>query len=377
LTGGMATGLGGRVRPIVSLGLAGALLLLVPPSGTAASCEPTGVWEWIDSPNLPEAANTMRDVTGTSSTDVWTRGYSAQIQHFDGAEWQDVTPPSKFVDPYVAAIASEQRDSLWAVGSAPDVGPVTWHWDGQTWTEIVPEINPDGPASLRDVSAAAEDDVWAVGLTNIDPHGFDYRPLTLHWDGTTWVKYPAPVVDDRSTTADRVVAVDDDDAWAVGKAYLPGFGGNVAAMWHWDGVEWSMVDTPITEVPGSLTAVAASGPDDVWAAGGFEGGSRVIHWNGSSWRLTRLPGRSGDASLADVAVAPSGRAWLVGTIGPFPYELLALRWDASSWATQRTPNPGTVDSEFLAVSVLDDSVWAVGTYDRGLGDRTLVERRCV
>jgi hypothetical protein len=349
------------------------------------SCSPSGTWEWIHSPNGEDGIEILYDVTGTSSTDVWTTPGDLLIRHWDGVVWDETQPPSDLADVQGNAIDAIAPDSLWAVGAyqveAYDYAPVTFHWDGTQWAQFVPSADREA-VRLTDVSGASEDDVWAVGFSDIDPDVFEFRPLMMHWDGATWETYPAPVIRERSTTADRVVAVDRDDAWAVGEADLGGTQGNVAAIWHWDGIAWSMVKTPVEDLSGSLLAVGASGPRDVWAVGRFSVGRQsmnlAIHWDGRAWRTFELPGALETTIPSDISVAPSGRAWVVGKTGHFPNKTYVAQWDGVAWSVQRSTNPGPVGNELLAVQAVGDSVWAVGDYQREWGEwKSLVERRCL
>jgi hypothetical protein len=94
-------------------------------------------------------------------------------------------------------------NDVWSVGGDIRTNPpstVILHYDGAQWTKIsTPDVG-----ELQAVSAAAPDDVWAVGQFG-----------TLHWDGSAWSQVPAP--------AGELIAVDavgPEDAWAVGGAVV-------------------------------------------------------------------------------------------------------------------------------------------------------------
>lgn len=77
-----------------------------------------------------------------------------------------------------------------------------------------------------------------------------------------------------------VTAVTPNDIWAVGYTVSLDEPYQTLIL-HWNGHEWSIVDSPNGAGPyNALDAVAAAGPDDVWAAGGvpygFEGGRRPL-----------------------------------------------------------------------------------------------------
>src|SRR2546428_245363 len=63
-------------------------------------------------------------------------------------------------------------------------GTLTEHWDGSQWS-IVPSPNPGNLGnSLWAVTALSHDNVWAVGIYQANPGGF--QPLFEHWTGTNW-----------------------------------------------------------------------------------------------------------------------------------------------------------------------------------------------
>ena len=132
------------------------------------------------------------------------------------------------------------------------------------------------------VTVLSASDAWAVGSYAADGNVFT-ATLIEHWDGTAWRVVPSP---NRLTTPNRntinalngVTAVAPDDVWAVG--YTVSLDASYQTLvLHWNGADWSVVDSPNGAGPyNALNAVAAAGPDDVWAAGGvpygFEGGRR-------------------------------------------------------------------------------------------------------
>jgi hypothetical protein len=74
----------------------------------------------------------------------------------------------------------------------------------------------------------------------------------------------------------------------------------------------------------SLVAVAAAGPDDVWAVGfhratGDAGRSPtetlIEHWDGAEWRVVPSPEREQGAELVGVAATSTGEVLAVGSRG--------------------------------------------------------------
>src|SRR5205085_2738007 len=88
-------------------------------------------------------------------------------------------------------------------------------------------------------------------------------------------------------TLSAVAAISPTDVWAVGRS------GSRPLIEHWDGTRWSQV--PDGSSHGYwLVGVAAVSPRDVWAVGMDDHSHALVeHWDGTRWRLvpTPSPGR--------------------------------------------------------------------------------------
>ena len=155
------------------------------------------------------------------------------------------------------------------------------------------------------------------------------------------------------------------DAWAAGATYSTTL---TPIFEHERGGKWTAVTAPRSGPDSSLSGIAATGPDDVWAVGRREGTApssvRTLaeHWDGSHWAIVPTPDLGVDAAFA--AVAASGRGiWAVGIASNHP---LVERWNGAAWRVERTPAPE--DAQLTAVTVVPGSsdVWAVG--GRSLAD---------
>lgn len=166
-----------------------------------------------------------------------------------------------------------------------------------------------------------------------------------------------------------VIALSPDDAWVVGDDNID------ALVWHWDGMDWGRVPVALPDDSG-LSALAAVGAIDVWAAGNYRAGNGSIqplflHWDGTSWtRVPQGPGteRSG-GKIFDLAAFSSDDIWAVGYKGTpvfAEFEPLAEHWDGTSWQVVEVPNPPPGANVFNAVSGTGpDDVWAVGSVTDG------------
>ena len=217
---------------------------------------------------------------------------AALTEHWDGTQWTVVASPQ--VAGVLEGVAVAAHDDVWAVGElgtftsatgdGPGLGAVAEHWDGFDWTQVAVA----GVQRLSAVAATSGHDVWTVGA---DATG---AAVVLHWAGSHWTR----VVRRPHAELFDLVAISPRDVWAVGDET----GGRFLEM-HWDGRRW----TSYSQLPPNggygldydpeMAAVAATGPNDVWAAGdaGNSGGpdwadTVVLHWNGTAWRS--VPGAS-------------------------------------------------------------------------------------
>lgn len=243
------------------------------------------------------------------------------------------------------------------------------------WT-VVP--GPDlGPTQdyLQGVAVLAADDVWAVGTHDLTMTG---PALTLveHWDGAEWSMVPSPNVvtgTNNSNILIGVEAVSPNDAWSVGYAYGPGSPSQRSLIEHWDGMQWSVMPSPVLTTVNLLRSIAATSSNDVWAVGyrieanGSAGYMQTLtmHWDGSQWNEVPSPNVGPDLrnnELGDVeAIAPDD-VWAVGYYSTSPVDhTLVLHWDGTAWSIVPTPSSSVVHSNLRSVSAASpNDVWAVG-----------------
>src|SRR6266496_504917 len=113
--------------------------------------------------------------------------------------------------------------------------------------------------------------------------------------GANWTLINSPNANNQANELHGVSAAADNDAWAVGTAYLDNtFTTSKTVIEHWDGTHWSVVQSPNTSASiNILEAVAAVTTNDVWAVGtgltGDEDSTLTLHWNGAAWSLVPSP----------------------------------------------------------------------------------------
>ncbi len=266
-------------------------------TGATWSAQHTGTYE-------------LKTVWGSSATDVWAAGVGATFR-FNGSGWNIVTG-------MVGAdkLWGSGPNDVWALSSRPR------HWDGQGWTEVVPEV-PNFSFVFQGVHGSSADNVWAVGRAiGTAP------PPVLRWDGTAWRAVAAT-----TNSLYGIWGATPNDAWAVGQ------GGVVV---HWDGAVWTDV-TSLAHPYEWFTSVHGTSASDVWAVG--DAGT-ILHFNGTSWENSP----SGTTrSLFSVFARTPTDAWAVGNT--------VLHWDGVAWSPSDTGQTAALDAVWAAGP---SDVWAFG-----------------
>ncbi|GCE10985.1 hypothetical protein [Tengunoibacter tsumagoiensis] len=187
---------------------------------------------------------------------------------------------------------------------------------------IVSSANGAGNDQLLGVSAIATNDIWAVGNAN-------NQPLIEHWDGSSWTIVPASDLWTYGSLA-AVAAIDPANVWAVGRDG----GGSVALLAHWDGTSWKQSRVSFT---GNLFAITALAWNDIWAVGRDDDfATLIIHWDGTNWSRVASPSPGSVGSyLFGIAAHSASDIWAVGEDvkeDHLEYTLVE-HWDGVSWNT--------------------------------------------
>lgn len=255
------------------------------------------------------------------------------VEHWDGHQWRIVATPPIPKGGQLADIVALAPDDAWAVGQQLTGGaentsnaPLVEHWDGHSWHIVAHPSPPDG-VQFGGITALSPDDIWVAGTGNIGSNGAVFE----HWDGTQWRIVPSPSSSGIGPLSSHIVltaisAVSANDIWAAGlrNPAIPFPNGVEPLVEHWDGQRWSIVNSP--SLTGTVADLLALGPNDVWAVGTMgmgwdtaqQGQGLVEHWDGEQWSLIDTPTPHPFTSLGGVASDPStpGKLWIVGTAGP-------------------------------------------------------------
>lgn len=305
---------------------------------------------------------------------------------WDGSSWTDtpVPYPAGGQGAVLMAVSAAAADDVWAVGTKTMANNLSRtfasHWDGSGWTTVAtPNAGAPGTGVLNGVVAVAPDDAWAVGSTS--GQGGPERTLILRWDGSTWSVVPSPNRGPWPNGLSDVAAVASTDVWAVGTWRTKAFVGRTLSL-RWDGSAWRRVATPS---PGTrddgLSGVSTVAADDVWAVGGRGLRGLAERWDGSAWEVVPTPNPSVNAGLSDVVAITAAEAWASGSWIDLVHRRVAAqvqRWDGSAWTPVTTQHVGTSDNGLAAIDGVASRQWAVGYRFNATGRRILplVLERC-
>ncbi|MFF0159998.1 hypothetical protein ACFYRY_21045 [Streptomyces sp. NPDC005263] len=153
-----------------------------------------------------------------------------------------------------------------------------------------------------------------------------------------------------------VTATGRTDAWAVGRAWDESLASALVAK-HWDGTRWSDVRPAGTGGrPAQFDAVAASGPNDAWAAGTYtdvEVGAAARTPGG------REAGRLPDTLLHRLPDALADRLRAGSALPEAAAPIVLQHWDGTRFTSVSRPAPAEGSIRFVLnlKSVGPDSVW--------------------
>jgi hypothetical protein len=285
-------------------------------------------------------------------------------------------------------VAATSSSNAWATGwyfNGTANQTLIEHWNGTAWKKVA-SPNPGGSSRLNGlagVAATSKSNAWAVGDYG---NGTAIQTMILHWNGSAWKKVPSPSVTSFNALY-GVVATSSSNAWAVGD-YHNGTGSQTLIL-HWNGTKWKRQTSPNPGGSSNLNdlfGVAATSKSNAWAVGDYTSGTGektlILHWNGTAWKKVPSPNVSSATAnlLYGVGVTSSSNAWAVGAYdNGTADQTLVLHWNGTAWNRQKSPNPGgsTRANNLNGVAATSSTnVWVAGNYDDGSEVATLVLRRC-
>jgi len=271
----------GRTRILALVAIVSCCLLSLPlaaPLPLLAAVSPDG-WGSQSSGTVA----TLRDVWGTSGSDMYACGADGTILHYDGISWgsQSSGTANDLYGLWGASV-----DDIFAVGE----NGIVIHYDGLSWNPM--SKPPTG--HLNGVWGSAPDNAIAVGNGGV----------ILRYDGVVW----STMTSGTATHLASVWGSAADDVFAAG---------NNGLVLRYDGMAWTEVASGHPNVAG----VWGSASDDVFAVGN---GGTAIHYDGTlPW--TEMADTGTAENLYGVWGTSSVDVFAVGNAGTI------LHYDGASW----------------------------------------------
>jgi hypothetical protein len=250
--------------------------------------------------------------SAVSASSVWAvTEVGGDILHWNGSTWSvaDHVPGSDLLFTGITAVSNSD---VWAFGFG-NVGPGngTWHYNGDTWTQV------NGSAvGLESASAVSAKNIWAIGSSSEGPAG----GLLKHYNGTRWKPVTASALSGLTFTG--ILALSRTNVWAMAEN-----GSNEAALVHFNGSQWTSVTVPYSGI--ALNYFAPDGQGGFWLDAS-DGTSKtwVLHYSAAdTWSRATLTGSMGALAL----VPGTTSLWGVGSVAtPTPAS------NARVWAYSQT-----------------------------------------
>ncbi|HMA32876.1 MAG TPA: hypothetical protein VKY74_00240, partial [Chloroflexia bacterium] len=193
------------------------------------------------------------------------------------------------------------------------------------WTNAFPD--------LFAISAVSTTEIWAAG-----PYG-----QLLHYTNGIWTAVNPPNMRGAAT-------------WDVMMLSLTG--GWIAAGDHafrYDGTAWTEQSTGLGANL-TISRLAGTALDDIWAIGGPADASDVVHWDGTSWRAV-APVVSATVDLTAINMLTAQDGWAVGYDQASPTAVV-LHYDGTAW--RLIPPPPGASALYSVGSAAPGDVWARG-----------------
>lgn len=313
-------------------------------------------WSWQNP--LPQG-NSLYDVWGSGSNDIFAVGMQGTILHYDGIEW---TKMSSGTTAWLRGVWGSSSSNIIAAGHTgyPESNGVVLHYDGNSWSEM--DIGTT--AMMFGVWGSSENNIFLVGANG----------TVLHYDGNEWTSINSGT----TRTLYGVWGNSTTDIFIVG---------SIGTILHYDGSLWHEMDSN-TEV--YLVDVWGSDTGDVFAVGND---GVILHYDGNTWEsmtsntvygCSAVWGTSNSNVFAacgsDVIMHYDGSKWLAmgintttyvslrGVWGSGPNDVFAVgsngaivHYNGSSWSSMTTGMTG-MGYYFLRGlwGSSDSNVYAVG-----------------
>jgi hypothetical protein len=283
--------------------------------------------QWVEHDTLEQQDAVYPVAFGGSGTTTLEVSYQGTIEQWTGSAWAVVDASTH---PAIAAVVIDSQHLVLAQSS----GAISL-WASGTWTTQTAPVSVDWTA----IAATSLSDVWVAG---VDPYG---TQVVYHWNGATWSPAGSP------TDVGKPYGLWEDPSGAVWVA------SESSAVSVWNGVAW----TQKTMGDNRAYWVWGSDWDNIWTLGGgaYLGTNTVMHWNGSTWADSMFPDPS--AELYDGWASGPNDVWIAGgQRQSSTTDRVIFHWNGAVWSSS-----GALGSESSGASNFAGftSIWGAAAND--------------
>lgn len=313
--------------------------------GGATCSQPLADRVWADITTASSPATIQAIVAG----EVWGMSIGKLVR-WDGTTWVAVTVPFTWATT-LGVVRGSSANDVWVTNG----GAALFRWDGANWNDLSPPGLPSG-SRVIEMRVLGPNEAWLINSypLPVDPQtGNQFnQSMVLHWDGSGWMQVPLPAEAQPVANLVSLWATASNDVWMGGDIIQPQVTQN-GHLFHWDGTTIRAVDFgPFQGTRQFIMGIWASASNDVWVAGGSAIGAKLSHYDGSAWTEIGIPTAQGDFTGVWGWCASS--LWAISNGGIWHY-------DGTIWSQSSSKL-----AFLLAVSGTgSDDAWVSGTYTNG------------
>jgi hypothetical protein len=140
------------------------------------------VWT-VDTLMVPEGRSVPSWMWGANENDIWAVGASYTnayaIWHYDGNRWTNYVP-DQYIDP--RGLWGTSSSNIWT-GSTDGA---LWHYDGIKWSKNTTVVIPNYQQFvIQSIAGSAPNNIYAVGFADSND-GSTYKGIIVHYNGSEW-----------------------------------------------------------------------------------------------------------------------------------------------------------------------------------------------
>lgn len=278
---------------------------------------------------------------------------------YDGADWTyGATPPGEFDTLTSLVMLATNQGYVGGrrrAGGGIDVGEVgVGYWNGESWFAQIASPFLTDPFTtgflhaVNGVHAYSGSSVWVCGEMYGPDHFTNAGAFAMRWnDGIP--DHQMEAITSGQDAATGIFAYADDEAWVIMNMDMPEARKAAGAVQLVPGIGWVLQELPGPYGAEDRTADAihGTGGGNIWAVGGYRHpvtnvlNPAIWHWNGMMWTALSTPVYTEDTALADVHAYDEDHVWAVGYSYCTPaghFTQFAMRFNGSYWVEDSPPS---------------------------------------